>query len=280
MTGRRLLTIAGSVAAALLLTVLFTIILIPSRQIEGIVAQLCQRQGYTFAAARFGKALPFGIAARGVTIGTERGTVLRLDRAEARLALLPLLAGRVRVVLDGNIGAGRIEGEYSPRQNGTTELTLTGIQLADIPFFRTVADAEIKGVLRADATLRGQGPGTTGRLRLEVRGAEIRGVKISEMPLPDASYDTVRGMIRLGSGRATIDSFSLQGRDLYLRLKGDVLLSSPAGASPLNLSLELMPQPAFLDRQKLIFLLMAKYLVTPGAYRIPVRGTLGKPLLQ
>ncbi|BDV44777.1 type II secretion system protein GspN [Geotalea uraniireducens] len=279
MTGRQFLVRGGAVVAALFLTVIFTVFLIPARQIEGIVAQLCQRNGYTFSATRFGKTLPLGIAARGVTIGTEQGPVVHLDRAAARLALLPLLAGKVKIVFDGNIGAGRIDGELSPRGNGAASLTLTGIPLADVPFFKTVADADLKGELRADAELKGLGPRATGRLRLEVRGAEIRGVKISGMPLPDASYDTVRGMIRFGSGRATIDSFTLQGADVYLRLKGEVMLASPPGNSPLNLSLELMPQPAFLDRQKLIFLLMAKYLVTPGDYRIPVRGTLGKPLL-
>ncbi|WP_277059036.1 type II secretion system protein GspN, partial [Trichlorobacter lovleyi] len=101
-----------------------------------------------------------------------------------------------------------------------------------------------------------------------------------ETPLPDAPYDTIRGMIRLAGRQATIDSFTLQGRELYVRLKGEFPLTDPAGAAPLNLTLELMPKPELLDRQKLVFALLTKYLVTPGQYRLPIRGTLAKPLLQ
>jgi hypothetical protein len=35
-----------------------------------------------------------------------------------------------------------------------------------------------------------------------------------------------------------------------------------------------------MDKQKFVFLLLAKYLVSPGNYSIPVRGTLAKPLFE
>jgi hypothetical protein len=41
-----------------------------------------------------------------------------------------------------------------------------------------------------------------------------------------------------------------------------------------------MPKPEFLEGQKFVFLLLTKYLTTPGHYQIPVRGTLAKPVIQ
>jgi hypothetical protein len=48
-------------------------------------------------------------------------------------------------------------------------------------------------------------------------------------------------------------------------------------AAPLNVTLEMMPKPEFLIQQKLVFLLFARFLVTPGHYRIPITGTLQEP---
>jgi hypothetical protein len=38
-----------------------------------------------------------------------------------------------------------------------------------------------------------------------------------------------------------------------------------------------MPKPEFIDKQKLVFLLLAKFMASPGVYRVPIRGTLLKP---
>jgi hypothetical protein len=41
----------------------------------------------------------------------------------------------------------------------------------------------------------------------------------------------------------------------------------------------MMPKPAFLERQKFIFLLLMRYQSSPGAYSIPIRGTLAHPAI-
>ena len=279
MTWRRLLRLGLAGAAGILLTLALTWLLVPAREVEGVIIRWLAQQGTTFRAVRFGKAFPLGVAATDVTIATDRGPVLRFDRITARLSLLPLLTGTVAVSADAAVGPGRIGGSYHLR-SGRGTLAARGVRLEDIPFFSTVAGAEVKGLLTADASFAGTGPQTTGELRLEVTGADVRGVALGDTRLPDAAYETVRGMVRLAAGRATLDSVTLQGADLYLRLKGDIPLATPTGASPLNLTLEVMPQPPILDRQKLVFALLAKYLVTPGHYQLPVRGTLAKPLLQ
>lgn len=280
MTRRSLLRWGAATFAGILLTLAFTVLLVPSREVEGVVERLLAREGYTFHAEKFGKAFPLGISARGVTIGTDRGAVLRLDRVTARPALLPLLTGKVTVVGNAAIGAGRINFAYPLRSGGKGSIEAREVRLEDIPFFRTTAGADVKGMLTVDASFAETGRQALGELRMEVKDAGVRGVKIGGIPLPDADYDSIRGMVHTASGRAALDSFSLQGKEIYIRLKGNIPLATPLGASRLNLTLELMPQPAFMDRQKLVFALLGKYMVTPGHYQLPVRGTLAKPLLQ
>ena len=272
----RLATIAALPAALLLLAIL-TLIFIPDRELKGVAVRALAREGYTLRAARFGKAFPLGVAGRDLHIESDRGEVFRADAAAVRLRLLPLLAGKVVFGYEVRIGAGRISGEVAPLGKGRLILDASGVHLDDIPFFATVAGARVKGTLKARADLRGRGPAATGQLKLEVTGAEVGGVKISELPLPDASYRRVQGMLRAGGGKLNLESFTLEGDGLYVRLKGDLPLAATIAAAPLNLTLELMPTAEFLDRQKYVFLLLVKYQKSPGHYEVPIRGTLGKP---
>ena len=95
--------------------------------------------------------------------------------------------------------------------------------------------------------------------------------------LPDADNLSSKGMIRITAGKARLESLTLQGEGVYMRLSGDLPLGMNADAAPLDLLLEIMPKPEFLEKQKLVFLLLAKFMASPGVYRVPIRGTLLKP---
>jgi type II secretion system protein N len=230
--------------------------------------------------SHFSKAFPIGIKARDLEISDNRGSLIKLDRVSARISLASLCIGRVVVHYRAEIGNGTLEGDVSTQQNGRFSLSLDGVQLEDIPFFESVAEARVKGELNARASLQGAKGKQTGELQLWVKSAALGGVKISGMPLPDAAYDTIQGMCRVGNSKVSLESFTMQGKGLYVRLKGDMPVTAPLGAAPLNLTLELMPKPEFLESQKFVFLLLTKYLSSPGHYQIPVRGTLAKPVIQ
>lgn len=276
----RPLSICAWIAAALLLLVSLTILFIPTKVLRDAVERSLQSRGLTMHASYFGKAFPLGVKARDLRIGDARGVLLKLDDAVARVSIPALLTGRVVVNYHADIGNGSIEGKiFQSKETGFT-FQADGVRLEDIPFFQTATGAMVKGKLDANADFREKGMMRNGELRLQVSGAVLNGVKMGGMPLPDASYDTVRGMYRLDGVRGTLESLSLDGKGIYVRLKGDIPFSTPPGNAPLNLTLELMPKPAFLDNQKFVFLLLTKYLTTPGHYQIPIRGTLSKPLIQ
>ncbi len=277
---RRWPAVVLGIPAALIVFVTFVIIVIPAAELKVIADRALARVGYTFHAAEFGKTLPLGIEARGVEIGDERGPLLRADEAVVRLRLLPLFLGKVNVGFRAEIGKGTVKGDYSTSSGGEAHIEINHLRLEDIPFFPTATGAAIKGDLQAEGHFKGKGRTSSGDGRLEAKGMELSGVKIGEMPLPDASYDTVRGALKIVDGKAIMESFSLQGTGLYVRIKGDFPFITPISAAPLNLTLELMPKPDFMEKQKFVFLLLAKYVTSPGAYRIPISGTLAKPAIQ
>lgn len=276
---KRSVLIIAAIPLLLLLLVVFTIILTPTEAVRGVVVRGLEKEGYSFRAVKFRKAFPLGFAARSVEISSEQGPVVKADTAVVRLKLLPLLIGRVSIAADARIGGGTFAADCTLSGGGSIQLSASHIRLEDIPFFPTVTGGQAKGELRMNAAIKGLRKTQSGEMTLAVRGAELTGLKVGQTPLPDAAYPSVQGKLLFRGGRATLESFTLQGEGLYVRLKGDMPLVAPLSAAPLNVTLELMPKPEFMEKQKFVFLLLTKYLDTPGHYQIPVHGTLSHPAI-
>lgn len=274
---RRTLYLACGIPAALLLFLLLTLLFTPSHAIKGVLVRAAENAGYTLECTGFGKSFPLGLKADKVELGSDKGALLKLSNVKVRLELLPLFTGKARVAYRLNIGAGEAKGDLDLGKNKGWSMQCRGVRLEDIPFFSTVAEARVRGELRLTGKLEAKNGTGTGELQLEVRAAEVAGVKIGSMPLPDAAYREVRGVLKIDKGRAVLKSFTLNGDGIYVRLSGDTVLGTPVGASPLNLTMEMMPKPSFLERQKFVFLLLTKYQSSPGAFSIPIRGTLAHP---
>lgn len=264
----------GGIVLLVCLFPLLVICFIPAAQVEGAVRRLLAQEGYTFTAGRFGRAFPLGITAREVTLGDSRGELLRLDRLSVRPELLPLLTGTLALSADAAVGAGTVRVQWRSGKGGGLTADISGLPLEQIPFFRTVAGATVKGLLRGEARLTGAPPRLNGAIRMAVTGAELSEMKIGEMPLPAVTDETIQGLLRVRDGRGRVESLTFEGGGLYARLSGEIPLSP---AAPLDLTLELMPKADFLEKQKFVFLLLVKYLDSPGRYRLPIRGTLARP---
>ena len=276
MTPVQRLIVGLEVVGAVLLFLVLTVCFIPDRLIRDGAVRVLQQNGYTLRAARFGKAFPLGVQARELELSDGRGLLLKAAKVTFQLRLLPLLTGKVVLGCDAVIGAGRVAGEYGVR-DGSVRIEIANLRLEELPLIQSVTGAGVKGTLALHGSFRGKGTGVTGAMQLEVKGASLTGVKFGGVPLPDADYPAVQGALRAGSGMIALTSFTLEGAGIYSRIKGDMPLTGPLDASPLNLTIELMPKPDFLEKQKFVFLLLAKYLTSPGHYEIPLRGTLSSP---
>lgn len=262
--------------ASLVLLVVFVYLFFPSGRINAVIDQALSSQGLSLAPGARKTIVP-GLAWNNVVLASEQGALIRLTQLRVRPLLLPLLSGRLVLRSGAVIGTGRLDLDYGVTGREVVTLKADGIGLGDIPFFQTVLAAKAGGTLRSSGRITRGAKGVSGEFQLDVKQLELSGVKLGAFALPDVSRLTSQGMARVTDDTARLESFTLQGDGIYMRLSGDLPMSANAATAPLNLQLEIMPKPEFLDSQKLVFLLLAKFMVSPGVYRVPIRGTLLKP---
>ena len=276
MPRSRLIQGGGLILGALLLFITCTYIFFPIDRINAAVKQTLAMQGLTLSPVAHKTLLP-GLGWDRPQLSSEQGALLRFDRLKIQLRLLPLLTGRVNLDTRATLGNGSLALEYGV--NGTQALALHAdkIDFADIPFFKSVLGAKAGGTLWSEGVVTRATQGLNGQLKLTIKQLEYSGLKLGAFQLPDVSQLAAQGMIRVTNGSARLESFSLQGDGIYMRLSGVIPSGANAVTTPLNLVLEIMPKAEFLEKQKLVFLLLAKFMASPGVYRVPIRGTLLKP---
>lgn len=269
---------AGIPAAVLVLFLLFSYLLFPASRIDAVIARVLSQQGLTLAPEVHKTLLP-GLAWDEPVLSSEQGPLLRCERLQVRALLLPLLAGRAVVSGAATIGSGHLDIRYALNGKAALDLDADGISLADIPFFKSILGAKAAGNLWSRGSLLRGAKGLNGDLKLEIKQLEFSGIKLGAFPLPDAANLKTQGMVRVSDGKARLESFTIEGDGLYMRLSGDVPSGADAASSPLNMTLEIMPKPEFLEKQKLVFMLLAKFMTAPGVYTVPIKGTLLKPTI-
>lgn len=263
-------------AAGLVLFLLFCYLLFPTGRIDAVLARVLSQQGLTLSPAVHKTVLP-GLAWDNLLLSSDHGALLSCQRLQVRVLLLPLLTGRAVISGRATIGKGRLDARYALNGKDALDLETDGISLAEIPFIKSVLGAKAAGNLWAQGTLQRGAKGLSGDLKLEVKQLEFSGVKMGAFPLPDAAGLKTQGMIRVTDGKARLESFTLEGDGIYMRLSGDIPSGANAAVTPLNMTMEIMPKPEFLEKQKLVFMLLAKFMTSPGVYKVPIRGTLLKP---
>lgn len=266
---------AALIVAALVLFLLFVYVFLPVGRVNALIDQVLSAQGLTLAPGAHKTVIPGLIWEKGV-LASDRGSLFRFEQLRVRPLLVPLLRGKVVLHSDTTLGAGRLTLDYGVTGNDALTLAADRISLGEMPFFQTTLSAKAGGSLKSSGTLLRSAKGLNGELRVEVAQLELSGVKLGAFALPDVRGLTSQGMVKVTDGRVRLESFTLQGEGIYMRLSGDLPQGAQA-AAPINLTLEIMPKPEFLDSQKLVFLLLAKFMVSPGVYRVPIKGTLLKP---
>ena len=276
MKGRTLARGGVVAGAALFLFLLFCYLLFPSARIDAMLGQVLAQQGMTLAPAMHKTLLP-GVAWDNALLSSDQGPLLHCERLQVRALLLPLCIGRAVVSGGATIGPGHLDVRYALNGKAALDLAADGISLADIPFFKSALGAKAAGQLWSKGTLVRGPKGLNGDLKLEIKKLELSGVKLGAFSLPDVVDLKTQGIIKVSDGKARLESFTLEGDGIYMRLSGDIPSDANAGVAPLNMSLEIMPKPDFLEKQKLVFMLLAKFMASPGVYKVPIKGTLLKP---
>ena len=279
MTGRkRLLRGLALAAAALFLFIALFYVLFPVAPLNNTIMQTLAGQGLTLEPEARKTVLP-GLVWNDAVLSSAQGALLDIEQLKVQPRLMALLLGRLRISAKAAVADGKIDLLYGVNGRQAVVLQADGIQLAKIPFFKTVLGATAGGMLWSEGNVQRTPQGLDGELKLEVKQLQYSGVKMGAFPLPDATNLQTQGMVRISGGRARLESFTLQGEGIYMRLSGNLPTGASAASMPLDLTLEIMPKPEFMEQQKLVFLLLAKFMSSPGVYRVPIRGTLLNPVI-
>jgi type II secretion system protein N len=262
--------------AWLTLFLLCVYLFFPSRRINAVIDQRLSSQGLNLTPAAHKTILP-GLGWDNALLSSRQGPLLRFDHVTARLLLLQLLTGRAVLGSNASLGAGRVNLEYAITGRQAVQVSVDRLALGDMPFFKTVLGARVGGGLWSEGLVTRGPQGWNGELKVEISRLEFSGIKMGAFPLPDAENLSSKGMVRITNGKARLESLTLQGEGVYMRLSGELPLVMNADAAPLELLLEIMPKPEFIEKQRLVFLLLTKFMTSPGVYRVPIKGTLLKP---
>jgi type II secretion system protein N len=248
----------------------------PSRRINSAIDQTLSSQGLSLTPAAHKTVLP-GLGWDNALLSSRQGPLLRFDRVSARPLLLRLLTGRAVLGSAASLGAGRMNLVYTMSGEQQVQVSVDSLALADMPFFKTVLGARVGGSLWSEGLVTRGPQGWNGELKVEISRLEFSGIRMGAFPLPDAANLSSKGMVRITNGKARLESLTLQGEGVYMRLSGELPLGINADTAALELLLEIMPKPEFIEKQRLVFLLLTKFMASPGVYRVPIKGTLLKP---
>lgn len=211
------------------------------------------------------------------TLSSSQGALLNFDHLSLHPDWQQLLLGVFALSSRMALGSGTMGLSYGVTGSKLLDLKIHDMNLEEIPLFKTVLGARAGGSLWSEGSVVRGKNGVSGDIKIEIKTLSLAGVKLGLFPLPDVSGLKAQGMVRITAGKGRLESLTLQGEGIYMRLSGDLPSGGSAMTAPINLSLEIMPKPEFLEKQKLVFMLLAKFAASPGVYQIPVRGTLLKP---
>jgi type II secretion system protein N len=276
MNRKRIMQALYLIFPALILLGIFIYLFFPLNGFNSSLSRALAEQGLTLTPTAKKTVLP-GVAWEKPVLSSEQGALLEMRRLSMQLKLLPLLLGKVRCKAAAGIGNGRLDMQIGLNGSEAFSISSDGVNISDIPFFRTVLKAKAAGMIWSQGTLVRNAKGLQGEIKLEIKKLEYSGLKLGSFALPDVSGLTNQGIVRFVDGNARLESFTLQGEGVYMRLSGNLPGGANAFNTPLDLVLEIMPKPEFMENQKVVFMVMAKFMVSPGNYRIPIRGTLLKP---
>lgn len=280
MNRRRWLFVAGGGLGCILVLVMLTLFLLPSRELLSVAQRALAEQGLTLKAESVGKAFPLGVTAHQVVITSPQGSLFAADKLTCRLHLLPLLLGRLQWSATADLGNGSLAFEGTlGKQPEMTVASHGDLRLERLPILQMALGGRVEGTFSIQGTIHGAWPTVNGALTLDALAVDMKEIDLGGIRLPDAVYRTMRGQFVLDDGTATLQSFALEGDGIYGRLQGTFSIANPVTSSPLDLRLQLMPKADFIERQKGVFLLLSRFMASPGSYEIPVKGTIAAPTI-
>ena len=252
------LLIAG--LAGIIVVLGFWQIAVPGSLITDLIENSLAAKGLHADFMDFRKGLFFNFEARRITLKKSGNSLLSIENARARIRPLSLLALRLPVLFDGDIGGGRMNGGVDLLHSGNrADIAIDKAEMEGILLFRALGLEGSRGTFSGDMKIEGG----NGEIRFALTNAVFKSASFGSVTLPLEMFNTARGAMTINNNTVDIKSFALEGDGIYARIKGNIT------GGRASLTAELMPERSFRGKSY-IFSLLEQYRVSPGYYAIPI----------
>jgi len=239
----------------------------------GMRIEIAEMSGYWFS----------GIEAEGVKVtrtASATGTtaeaaseeskphVTLIDHVYGSISLLRMLFGTTAGSFGMQMQSGEIEGRFSSSSdNQRLELTLSKVNVGDLPMLSDLAGLPLKGTV--DGKLEVELPEkkatkAEGKIELNMTGISAGDGKakiLKVIALPELKVGDVKLSATVTDGRLKVDSMSAKGPDFEMLLDGSIRLRDPIPLSMLDIGLEFRFMDAYKNKSDITRGLFG----TPGA---------------
>ena len=290
---RRRLLYGGFTLAAFVLSLRWTF---PAEEVRERLMLEAGARGWQVDARRVrpGPGILPGVRLEGLTLGDGAELSIPIERLDASIELLPLLAARRVLHFDAAVFGGTVEG--SATLSGSAQrlvLEVAGLELARVAPLRKSTGVDLGGTLSGSVDLTvpaGAQEKASGRIALSVAKAAISGGQVpvpqlaGNLALPPVALGAVATAVQVGDGRAAVERLEARGGDVEISTEAlSVALQPRLEFAPVTGRARLRVQPALWQKPAAAKLRpVAEAALAPargpdGAYQFQISGALGHP---
>lgn len=267
--GSILLSAAYVIAAALMFLSLAWWIAIPDGALfaEAAKAAVIRSSGLTISLTGLSKSPFYSLRADSLTVEYQGKTARPLKEIKASVPVSGLLRGKAAAEISAIAAGGRLAGTVS-YAGGAASIDIR-VERASLAELLALAPVSGSGVVDAQAKL----VGGAGEIRFTVKEMKLE----TSGPLALLPLDKFKGMngaIDMSGREVTVKGLEIEGDSLHGRIKGKIT----DGA--LDLAIEIFPDAAATKENSFILAGLLKYQESPGHYKIPVTGTIARPVVR
>lgn len=212
----------------------------------------------------FRKGLFYNFTIERLTFLKNDEALLGIENISGRLGLLGLFRLKLPLSVTADIAGGVMTSEYD--LIGRDHEMVMRISGADT---RRIAVFGLYGI-SGGGTLSGEMhiKNYAGDVRLDINDAGFVSIKTGGISVPLEMFKSAKGALSIKGRTVKVKSFSMEGRDVYARIKGDIRDGRP------DLTLEIMPEKS-LSELNPMFMLLERYRTSPGYYVVPLTNQPG-----
>ncbi len=278
---KKFFIVASILFTAFFLSLIAIFFVFPNSLIESwLESELNERTGFVFSIEGFQKAFPLGFEMKkmkAIYAGDEN-PLFYIDNIHGRLLPSSLFLGNIRINIYGDVGDGHISEEVLIKTNGITLNTVAeNVRLKDIPYLNSVG--LYSGVVNGyGQTTISQGKCIGGFIKANGKDIDISRLRIQGVIMPFEVIEKMGVTAKMEECKLKIDGLWLEGKEFSARLQGVINIVNPIQNSPMELTLEITPKASIIEKEALL-LLIKNYRKSINFYSIPMKGTIGNPVL-